>query len=295
MPLPDFVEEFDRTEVDEAPVRQFERNTQYFDLAFNLFRETAQWVCLLANTTVGDRPTWDVSPAVYGGHLVRMFKLMCCLLEEAIKNRAEFMWIVIRLLAECVINFRFLVEKRSEELIRSYLMHSLQHERELRDRITANVEVRNGKALPIERRMLASIERTFANSRIAVNDLPDRRIRNWGNKSLFQKAKAVGLGDAYLSIFGGPSRNVHGGWQDLLQHHLECKAPGEFAPRMEFTAPRPQPIFALSCLIVRSLIAYIGMLGHPDIEPAVQKLRDLIQRVELADELHEDFLATRSA
>ena len=137
MPLPDFVADFERNEIDETELRHFERESQFFQVAFNLFRETGQWVCLLACTTVGDRPTWDVSQAVCGGHLVRMFKLMRFLLEEAIHDRAELMWIIIRLLAECVINLRYLIQNRSPELIESYLAHSLQHEREFRDRILA--------------------------------------------------------------------------------------------------------------------------------------------------------------
>lgn len=291
MPLPSFVDEFERNEVHDATVRAFQRESQHFELGFNLFRETVQYVCLLASTMIGDQAAWNTSQAILGGHLVRMFKLMRFFLEEAMQNRAEQIWVVARLLAECVINFRFLVERASPEVFESYIHHSLQYERELHDLILSNIANRGGQSLPIEDRMLASIQRTFEDSQVELSQLSEKRIRNWAGMNLFEKARSVELGEAYLGIFGGPSRNVHGGWQDLLQHHLERKGPGTFSPQLEFTAPRPQLAFTLSYLIAPSLIAYVKLLDHPDLTPLLPRLEDLVARVRRADDLHEEFLA----
>ena len=54
MPLQSFVDEFERNEVDDAEVREFERESQHFELGFNLFRETGQYVCLLAPPQASD-------------------------------------------------------------------------------------------------------------------------------------------------------------------------------------------------------------------------------------------------
>ena len=145
--------------------------------------------------------------------------------------------------------------------------------------------------LPVERRMLESIERAFTNSLVIPEDLPSKRIRNWGSTNQFEKADAVGLGTAYLGIFSGPSRMVHGGWQDLLSHHLNVEAPGQFTARLDFTPPQAQVIYALSHLWLEGLQQYVAHLDHPDLSGVHQRLRDLSERNSRASSLHEDFLS----
>ncbi len=201
---------------------------------------------------------------------------------------------MVRLLAECIINLRYLIQNDSPDLFQSFLAYSLQHERGLANRIRENIKENEGTELPIERRMLNSIERTFLNSGIPAHALPKKKVHNWGDKNLYEKAKEVLLGEAYLAIFGGPSRNVHGGWHDLLQYHLECVAPEQFKANLEFNRPRPQPIYALTGLIAETLSGYAELLGHPDVTPLFARLSDLFRRNQLASNLHEEYLVRRS-
>lgn len=281
------------TPVNEHELRSFTTEAEHFTVAFDLFRETTSYVCVLASVTVGDKPTWSVGQAVLGGHLIRMFKLMRFVMEESIEHRAELLWVLQRLLAECVINLRYLIRHYSQDVLGSYLSYSLQHEKELADLIRSNIQERHGVELPIESRMLDSISRTFHNSLLTPDSLPKKKIRNWGKKNLYEKAKAVNLGNAYIAIFGGPSRNVHGGWQDILQHHVDCEAPGVFKPRLEFTRPRPQAIYSLTCLISETLTEYARFLAHPSFEPLLQRLSDLIDRNQLASDEHENYLIAK--
>ena len=280
--------------VNRSEVESFEKNSQYAELAFNLFRETAQWVCLFA-AILGERPSWNVHEAILGGHLVRLFKLTRCILEVA-QERAEIMWIFLRLSAECLINFRFLLANASDELFASYLHQSLQHDRELLWQIDQNVAARGGAVLPIEKRMRHSVARTFERSGVNMSDLPEKKIHNWGSKNLFERAQAVGLDSAYFAIFGGPSRNVHGGWRDLLEHHLDYKSDGQFTPHLDFSGEsRPQALFAAAYITVPALLHYIEVLGPAvGMEAARRRLQDLGERVSLADTLHEQFLQGRS-
>jgi hypothetical protein len=286
--------ELDLTTVDETELSSFENEGQHYGVAFNLFRETAGCVCILASTTVGPEPTWNVEQAVLGGHLVRMFKLMRFVMEESIHHRDEMLSVLVRLLAECVINLRYLIRNKSPELIQSYLAYSLRHEKDLADLIRTNVRDRNGVELPIEHRMLRSIKRTFDNSQFPEESLPLKKLRNWGDKNLFEKAKDVELGDAYLAIFGRPSRNVHGGWQDLIQYHLECEAPGVFKPNLEFNRPRPQAIYSLTHLITETLLGYIEILNHPSLEPIHDRLTGIDTRNQLASDSHERYLVAKA-
>ncbi|GKS70076.1 hypothetical protein W03_20800 [Nitrosomonas sp. PY1] len=264
-------------------------------MAFNLFREAASCVCVLANVSVGPTQAWNVEQAVLGGHLVRMFKLMRFAMEESIEYREEMLSVLVRLFAECVINLRYLIRESSPELIRSYIAYSLQHEKKLAGQIKSNINVRAGKILPIEERMLRSITRTFENSLVTEEELPARRIQNWGDKNLFEKAKDVGLGEAYLAIFGGPSRNVHGGWQDLLHYHLECDSPGIFRPKLEFMQPRPQAIYSLTYLITKTLIEYAELFDHSSLRPVLDGLTDLDKRNHAASNAHEAYLVAKNA
>lgn len=283
------------TQVDEAGLASFTRESQHFRVAFNLFREAASYVCVLANVTVGPTQAWNVGQAVLGGHLVRMFKLMRFAMEESIEHRDEMLSVMVRLLAECVINLRYLIRNGSPELTRSYLAYSLQHEKELAGLIRSNIAARGGEALPIEERMLRSITRTFENSLLSEDELPAKKIRNWGEKNLFEKAKDVGLGEAYTAIFGGPSRNVHGGWQDLLQYHLECDSPGVFRPKLDFKRPRPQPIYSLTHLIAETLLGYVELLEHPSLHPVFDRVANLDDRNHVASDAHERYLVAKNA
>ena len=283
------------TSVSETELASFSREGQHFGVAFNLFRETAACVCILASTAVGPSPTLNVGQAVLAGHLVRIFKLMRFAMEESIEHRDEMLSVIVRLLAECVINLRYLIRNGSPELIRSYLAYSLQHEKDLAALVRANVASRGGVALPIEQRMLRSIGRTFENSMFPEGELPKKKIRNWGEKNLFEKAKDVGLGDAYSAIFGGPSRNVHGGWQDLLQYHLECDAPGVFRPKLDFKQPRPQAIYSLTHLIAETLMEYVELLAHPDLDPVYDRVSDIDERNHAASQAHERYLVAKKS
>lgn len=295
MSLDSTLSAIEKTRVDEAELGSFTRESQHFNVAFNLFREAASYVCVLANVAVGPTQAWNVEQAVLGGHLVRMFKLMRFAMEESIEHREEMLSVLIRLLVECVINLRYLIRNSSHELTRSYLAYSLQHEKELACLIRSNINARAGETLPIEERMLRSIAKTFENSLVTEEELPVKKIRNWGDKNLFEKAKDVGLGDAYLAIFGGPSRNVHGGWQDLLHYHLECDSPGVFRPNLEFKQPRPQAIYSLTHLIAETLMGYVELLDHPNLRPVFDGLANLDERNYAASDAHEAYLVAKKA
>lgn len=294
MSLESTLADIEKTRVEGTELASFTRESQHFGVAFNLFREAASYICVLANVTIGPTQAWNVEQAVLGGHLVRMFKLMRFAMEESIERREEMLSVLVRLLAECVINLRFLVRNYSPELIRSYVVYSLQHEKELSALIRSNIDARAGEALPIEERMLRSIARTFENSLLKEEELPTKKIRNWGEKNLFEKAKDIELGEVYSAIFGGPSRNVHGGWQDLLQYHLECESPGVFQPKLEFKNPRPQAIYSLTHLIAGTLMGYVEFLDHPNLDLVFDALTDLDERNRAASQAHELYLVTKN-
>jgi hypothetical protein len=288
------VKDIDRVPVDEANVKTFTRSSQYLELAFNLIRETAQWVTLFAGLGGG---MWNVRDAILGGHLVRLSKLLRSLLDNMDEDREEIAWVILRLNAECVINFRFLLLNAAEDTVfSSYLHFALQDDVRLLKRIAANVEARGGEVWPIEERMRRSIDRAFKESGVSPDQVPENRIRNWGDKNLYEKAVAVGLSEhAYSAIFGGASRSVHGGWLDLLRLHLTYdESSGLFEPQPAFTRMRqPQPLFAIAFMTIPALTDYIAYIGFQETAALLPQLTDLNDRIVSADRLHEEFMQKR--
>jgi uncharacterized protein DUF5677 len=173
----DAVKDIDRVVIDDETVRAFTRSSPHFELAFNLIRETAQWVTLFAGLGGG---AWNVRDAILGGHLVRLSKLLRSLLDNLNEDREEIVWVILRLNAECVINFRFLLLNSADDAVfNSYLHHALQDDIRLLKRIDANIEARGGEVWPIEERMRQSIRRAFKQSGVSPDAVPEKSIRNW--------------------------------------------------------------------------------------------------------------------
>ena len=156
--------------------------------------------------------------------------------------------------------------------------------------IQQNIEERDGEVLPIEVRMLRSIDKAFVNSSVSIEDLPKNKIRNWGGVNFRERVRALGLEEAYLGIFGGPSGNIHGSWGDLRQHQLEVVEPGRFKPRFDDERARPHPFYSLTTLLIPGLITYARDLGEAGTAEIVQRLENLDSRVETAADLHEEYL-----
>jgi len=276
--------------VDPEIVRGWGNEYPHLKLSTDLMGEAARYTCMLGSALAVGRTDWSVGEAILGGHLVRLFKLMRHAIQQVVDSHADILFVTIRLISEGIINFRYLQENRSDELFRSYLSQSLQKERDLLESIRANIADRGGKTIPIEERMLASIARAFANSQVKVEDLPLKRIRNWGGLNVRERAKALGLEEAYLGIFGGPSESIHGSWADLRQHQLKVVAPGRFMPQFEDERPRPQPFYSLTALLIPGLISHAHALGEATSAQIVERLEDLARRLHTADELHEEYL-----
>jgi hypothetical protein len=287
--------EIQSTAVDPPTVRAFASERKHLELAGDLTRETAQWLAVLSGIHTNPGLEWDTRQAVVAGHVVRLFKLFRVLLQQVIEEREEMHWVTVRLIMETIINLSFLLTDPSADRIRSFILYSLRHEHRLRSLIQAKIAARGGEALPIELRMLRSIERMRANSAITWEEVAEYRERDWGSKNILERSKEVGLDEAYLMIIGGPSRNIHGNWSDFLQHHLEVVRPGRFRAKVKDTAVRPQTLLTVSLLTVPALIEYLLFLNAAGTERYHELLENLEGRIALANDLHEAFVTSRSS
>lgn len=287
------LDDIKRTPVDPTALRAATREYEHGRVAFDLLREAAFWTIALGSAVVGEHDDWSLEEAIIGGHYVRLAKLTNALMQQTAESRSELAWVTSRLLTECVINVKYLLANASDDLFRSYIMHSLQHDRQLMATIERNIEARSGERLPIETRMLKSIARTFANVGLRPEDLPTKRMQNWDNKTLKEKAESLGMSDVYQVSIGASSRDVHGSWYDLTQHHLERLPSGRYRPRFEEARVRPQILYAMAVLIGSACLSFVEYFEPENASSLRERLIELDDRIRLADSIHEQFITDR--
>ncbi|HET6432357.1 DUF5677 domain-containing protein [Dyella sp.] len=281
------------TPIDPDAIEQFTSESDYVSLALDLLIETDSYVCVAANIYKNENGVWSRDEAVLGGHLVRLYKLIDSLLDQTCKHRREMSIVLARLIFECIVNLRYLIANASYETFRSYRIYSLQHELKLIETIEENIAARNGLVLPIEDRMIKSILSSFRASDLTRDDVSGNKQRNWNGLNLYERARRVGLDQAYLAVFGGGSHSIHGNWQDLLEYHLEKLDDHSYRANMGWRRPRPQLLEALVTLTCEALFDYLRFVSLPDEHELFERLDDLGHRTQNLSDLHEKFLVNR--
>ena len=150
--------------------------------------------------------------------------------------------------------------------------------------------------MPIETRMLKSLEKTALVAGISLDSIDLKDKSPWGRKNLHQKAETLGWDDQYFVMFSGLSHTVHGSWQDLYDHHVATNESGGFTPTLEWDRPGPQLIFALGIIVVEANQHYFRFIGGKTASSQLaDALGDLDSRIHDADAAHEAFLAKKCA
>lgn len=267
----------------------FTREREFTNLSFSLLREVTHYCIVLACLLPKDPGGWDRDRAILCGQMVRLSKLLHGVLGYGSEDRRELVSIISRCAFETAVNICYLIENFDPETLRNYRLYSLRHERRLRDEILANIKAREGKVLHIENRMLASIDKAFLRAGIRPAEVdPDNRS-SWGGRSIYNRAKAVGLDHLYLSLFSGGSHAVHGNWQDLIDYHLQ-EQDGIYLPYVDFHRSRPQLFEALGIVVIQSEEKYFGFVDPSQAFDIGDRLQNLAARIRLVAQGHEDYL-----
>jgi hypothetical protein len=282
--------EIKRVEIDPKTLSLFTDEDEFTDLAVQLLVEAGSYV-VLAHSLMDSEGGWNREDAILGGLMVRLYKLISALLDQVCQRKAEIAQIMCRLSFEAVVDVRYLLRKMDAELADDFVRSSYRQERILRDQIAERIAVRDGEMLPVEDRMLKSINRAADMAGISLDDVSTKR-RDWGGKNTRAKANEV-FGDdlAYIGAFGGMSQSVHGSWGDLMQFHLETEDGKRFAPRSEWGHPRPQLLTTITFLSASAVDEFFGYWDEelqarfrPDLKDLQNRLRTLIAG-------HEEYLS----
>lgn len=291
------IDSIEATDVSEARLNAFTTEDDFNRVVVELLVEVGKYICVAANLLPIETHRWSRDQAILGGHLVRLYKLINALLDQICQRRREIAFIIARIAFECIVNLRYLIKFADDpETFDSYVAHSLRQEKRLHNKIRENIAARGGDVLPVESRMLDSIAKAAKASALRIEDLSASRPRNWAEKTLAERADAIGLGDAYLGSFGGASAAVHGSWMDLLEFQLDTNHNEvSFAPRFAWANPRPQIGQTVAYLATRAVRDYFNFVGEGPIEFLDTKFDNLSNRIREAAQAHDSFLVATKA
>lgn len=283
------ITEIRRTDVVPEALRAFTLEDEFNEISVDLMIECGSWLCVAANLFPLKTRKWNRHQAVLGGLLTRSYKLASALLDQTCQHRRETTFIFARLAFESLVNIQYLIRMNSEEVFQAFIVDSLLHEKKMLVRINSNIEMRYEIELPIERRMLVSISKTFVVSGLTPEEVTKEAARKWRSVNFYQRMDELGLSDGYPAMFGGPSHHVHGSWQDLIEYHLAHSDDG-FSSELAWHPPRPQVLLAIALFQVETLRSYFDFLTG--IEEALKaELDDLFERIRMVNRCHEDFLS----
>jgi Family of unknown function (DUF5677) len=282
----------DPVKIDADMLKDFRDEDDFIDLAVQLVVEAASYT-VIAHSIMDEQGGWDRDEAILGGLMVRLYKLLSALLDQVCQHRAEIAQIMCRLAFEAIVDIRYLVRKLDAELGDDFVKSSYRQERILRDQIMDRITERGGEVLPVEDRMLKSINRAADIADLCLDDVSTKR-RTWGGQDTRAKAREV-FGDdlAYIAAFSGMSQSVHGSWGDLLQFHLETEDGKRFTPSPEWGHPRPQHLTSMAFLVAQTVDDFLGYWDEALQARFRPALADLQRRVRTLASGHEHYLSSK--
>ena len=264
-------------------------------LAFELYKESAHVLAVCSHLYACSSPEEAALPrnqAICAGLLVRITKFMAAVasLVSQEADRADVVVALNRCITESATDLRFLMIKNEDRFFEQFVRVGLSSERELYDVIQKNITERGGETLPIERRMLKSIDKVCRLSGVAIADV-QLKMGNWGG-GLRSRLSAIGEGDAYPMLQRVPSHAIHGTWVDLVQHHLTEVDKGGFRPDPTSSRVDSRLMLPVCVLVLSAARTYVeGFFSSLcELEPLLERIADLIRRIMSVDETHEAWM-----
>jgi hypothetical protein len=265
------------------------------ELAFELYKEAASVVNLashLLDESAAINGGWQRNQAICAGLLVRISKFMIVVTQlSAGGNRAEVIAALNRSILETAVNLEFLVTANDGQYFDKFVTIGLGPERELYDTIQANIAARGGEVLPIERRMLSSIDDVCRMSSVKIEDV-DRKHKDWAG-NVRARLQAIGKGEHYAAMMRVPSHAVHGNWVDLYKNHLEINPKsGLFSPKSSFTYVDERHLGPIAIVVLDAQAPYLlhYFSGVPETGVLLARMDDLSGRISKVGGAHERLL-----
>ena len=281
-------------EIDPAVITACNTADDFTSLSFELYKEAGKVVTISASCYFGMPGDPHVMPrnqAICAGLLIRIAKFMTAIVVlTATQESREVAMALMRCIMDTAVTIRFLILRNDNALYDEFARRGLSPERELFDLVNRNIAARGGEILPVERRLLKTINGLVAASGLAITDLP-RQHRDWGG-GLRNRLIALGIEDTYVGSQRMPSHAIHGTWVDLLIHHLEQTEAG-FRLKTDFARIDTRLLFPQSMAVLQAASDYLtGFFGahRGELEPFFQRFDDLAKRLAMVDRAYEAWI-----
>lgn len=265
--------------------------------AFDLYRDAVGMTHVAGHLYSDENPNGALGreQAILAGLLMRIAKFMTSVMQlsDGQRDKREVVLVLNRCIVESVVNLRFLVEKADPKFFAQFVEFSLGPERELYDGIQKNIQAR-GSTLPIEERMLKSINRICRLSGMTIDQVR-LKYGDWGG-GVRERLKALDLQDAYAGFQRVPSHSVHGSWVDLLFHYLDESGDG-FTPRSDPSEVDPRMWLPTALLVIDAVETYLSSCfpDFPELSGFLDRLSILRERIMAIDGLHEQWMSKKGA
>jgi hypothetical protein len=202
-------------------------------------------------------------------------------------DRGEIVLALNRIIFEAAINLEFLARSGDDKYFDQFVDFSLGPEREMYDQIHANISARHGEVLPIEKRLLGSIDYICSASGIKIDQV-DRKHRDWGENV---RSRLKGLGkESLYAIYRTGSHAVHGTWPDLFTGHLTYDENAKaFQPDTKWTRVGTRMLAPIAILVLEAIDPYLERFFPAAKEKDVlrERIADLYARLVEADDADE--------
>jgi hypothetical protein len=277
--------------VDFEVLRQATSEDEFVHQAFELAKEAASMLALTVGirtrATDGGIPR---NQAIVAGHLIRMVKLTIALVRQIADNHGggQQMQLTRQFLDSMSAADYLLEAPQDRARFDAFVYNSLIADREFQKEVQRNIDARAGVALPIETRILRSIDRAFRDATVNADELPSRNRNAWP-KSIQQLMNRIS--PSLYSAYRMGSNSIHGTWTDLIRNHLNPTDRGFEVVTDEETF-RPQPILTMGLLSADISLKYLAVYAPealPSLAPRLKRLRSDLRQI---DQLHEDLLGS---
>ena len=279
--------------VDVKPIYECKTLHESGGIAFELYKEACRVVAFTAHildSAAASQGGFPRNQAICAGLMVKISKFMVAVIQLSTgDDRGEIVLALNRVIFEAAINLEFLARSGDDKYFDQFVDFSLGPEREMYDQIHTNIEARGGEVLPIEGRLLNSIERTCAASGLTIETV-EKKQRNWA-ENVRERLKALGKESLYATVYRMPSHAVHGTWADLLVGHLTYdRTRNVFQPETKWTRVGSRLLSPIALLVLDAIDPYLERFlpGFTEEKNLLrQRIADLSNRLIEADEADE--------
>jgi Family of unknown function (DUF5677) len=249
-------------------------------------------VAHLLDDAAAEKGGWARNQAACVGLMIRISKFMLVVTQlSATKNRAEVVHALNRSILESSTNLEFLAAKNDDQCFTQFVTFSLGPERELYDLIQKRIAARGGEVLPIEKRMLESIDRVCSASGMKIEELK-QKYGDWGG-GVRERLKTLDKEELYVGVQRIPSHAVHGTWVDLIMNHLDYDAKkGVYTPSLDFGVVDARLLGPIAIFVMDATKVYLERFFAqvPESKVFFERIEDLSNRIFEVDAAHENLV-----